>query len=90
MTVYDYELEMDEVSEPELELDEVSAPGLEIDSQIVIVSGAQYEGSYSVTPRLDAVVLPTAGLVMRDDLTVEEIPVSRVTNPQDGLTVIIG
>lgn len=50
-----------------------------------------YEGDYEVTPRLNNdIVLGTQGHLMRDDVTVKEIPVSRVSNPQDGITVLIG
>lgn len=89
-TVYEFELELDEAPAPELELEAEAAPELEIDSRIVMAGGAEYGGDYAVTPQLTQMVLPTQGFLMRDDLTVREIPVSRVTNPQDGLTVIIG
>ena len=75
---------------PVLELEADALADLDIDSRIVIAGGAEYDGDYSVTPRLTEIVLPTHGYLMRDDLTVLEIPVSLVTNPQDGLTVIIG
>lgn len=90
VTVYDYELVMEEAPDPELELDAETLADLDVDSRIVIAGGAEYDGDYAVTPRLTEMVLPTQGYLMRDDLTVLEIPVSRVTNPQDGLTVIIG
>lgn len=54
------------------------------------VSGDTYEGSYQVTPTLNDQTLETEGKVMRDDLTVYAIPISRVSNPYDGITVLIG
>ena len=50
-----------------------------------------YEGSYEVTPRLhDPVTLETAEKLMVDDVTIHEIPITRTTNPQNGITVLIG
>lgn len=56
-----------------------STPGLDL-----------YDGSYEVTPRLYAQSLDTDGKLMRDDVTVYEIPVTRTTNPHGGQTVLIG
>ena len=49
-----------------------------------------YEGPYTVTPRLYDQGLATNGKFMSDDVTVYQIPISRVSNPQDGITVLIG
>ena len=54
------------------------------------VEGEVYQGPYGVTPRLGDQSLETNGLVMRDDVTVYRIPISRVSNPYDGITVLIG
>ena len=56
-----------------------NAPGLEV-----------YGGSYEVTPRVYAQSLDTDGKLMSDDVTVHEIPVTRTSNLQGGLTVLIG
>ena len=48
-----------------------------------------YEGSYEVTPKLEEQVLPTKNRSMTDDLTVKEVPVSRVSNPSGGKTCTI-
>lgn len=50
----------------------------------------EYAGEYEVTPRLNEQILPTQNTRMRDDVTVHEIPITRTSNPQDGLTVLIG
>lgn len=53
--------------------------------------GRPYEGEYEVIPILYAdQVLATSGLVMRDDVTVREIPVEKVSNPSGGYTATIG
>ena len=49
-----------------------------------------YEGEYTVTPRLVEQILPTNGRSMNDDVTVEAIGVDRVSNPSVGKTVTIG
>ena len=49
-----------------------------------------YEGEYTVTPRLVEQILPTNGRSMNDDVTVEAIGVDRVSNPSGGKTVTIG
>lgn len=54
------------------------------------VSGNPYEGSYEVTPTLDDQTLETQGKVMTDDVTVYKIPITRTSNPYDGITVLIG
>lgn len=51
---------------------------------------AEYKGNYEVTPAITAQVLETARKVMRDDVTVKEIPYAEVTNPAGGTTIIIG
>ena len=49
-----------------------------------------YEGDYSVTPKIDEQILPTKDTSMVDDMTVEAIPYHEVTNPQGGKTITIG
>lgn len=49
-----------------------------------------YDGEYEVTPRLTEQTLETYHTIMRDDVTVHGIPITRTSNPQDGLTVLIG
>ena len=49
-----------------------------------------YTGSYEVTPMLTAQTMETKGLRMTDDVTVNPIPITGVTNPTGGLTVTIG
>lgn len=49
-----------------------------------------YEGDYEIIPKFTPQVLPTQGLLMREDINVHAIAVERVSNPQGGRTVTIG
>ena len=49
-----------------------------------------YQGPYEVDPTFTDIVLPTTNHIMNDDVTVHEIYVGRVTNPQGGKTITIG
>ena len=51
---------------------------------------ADYDGAYEVIPRMYMQTLETTNKRMRDDVTVHEIPVTRTSNPEGGLTVLIG
>lgn len=58
--------------------------------EIVDADFPQYDGDYSLTPRVEAWTVETAGKLMRDDLTVEAIPYFDVSNQSGGSTVYIG
>lgn len=63
-----------------------------IEGKLDIGSGGRlpnYEGAYSVTPKVNAQTLETKNKSMTDDLVVEEIPYSEVSNPSGGNTVNI-
>lgn len=49
-----------------------------------------YNGDYNIIPRVYQQVLETKDKVMLDDVTVENIPLSRVINLSNGYTVTIG
>lgn len=49
-----------------------------------------YGGPYEVRPKFEDQVLPTREKLMREDVTVNAITVSRVSNPAGGKTVFIG
>lgn len=49
-----------------------------------------YDGPYEVTPRFETQTLETRAKQMRDDVTVNEIPVVRTVNIHGGQTVVIG
>ncbi len=64
-----------------------------IESSITIPERVEietYDGSYEVIPKLYSQILDTYGKKMREDLTVDEIPVIRTSNPDGGQTVLIG
>lgn len=48
-----------------------------------------YEGDYTVEPHIYEQVLETRNKRMTDDLTINEILLSEVVNPQGGTTLII-
>lgn len=77
------------------ELDIQMEVSLEIpDIQIAVENtgaGLPYAGEYEVTPVLyESQTLPTAGCTMKRDITVEAIPMTAVSNPRGGLTILIG
>lgn len=49
-----------------------------------------YDGSYEVTPMVDAQIIPTAQKFLTADMTVKEIPFFNVGNTAGGSTVYIG
>lgn len=59
------------------------------DAVVVTTGGFPYEGAYEVTPTVDGFTLPTAKKVMREDLTVKQIPIFETGNTSGGSTVYI-
>ena len=57
---------------------------------MLVETSDPYTGEYIVTPRVYQQTLETAHKLMTDDVTVLEIPLTRTSNPQGGLTVLIG
>ncbi len=55
-----------------------------------MVEAPQYEGPYTVVPKLTRKKLETSGLLMRDDVTIREIQVVQTSNIYGGKTVVIG
>lgn len=49
-----------------------------------------YNGNYLVIPKFEDQVLDTDEKLMKDNVTVKEIPVARIHNPSGGYTVTIG
>lgn len=49
-----------------------------------------YEGDYSVTPKVDSQVLATKAKYMVDDLVIKEIPFFDTSNTSGGRTIYIG
>lgn len=55
-----------------------------------VVGGTEYEGSYNITPKVEAQTVPTKYKVLVDDMTVKAIPFFSVSNTSGGNTVFIG
>lgn len=55
---------------------------------VIHVGGEIYPGPYEVIPHRWDQILPTTGKVMKDDVTVKEVPWIEVSNPE-GTTYII-
>ena len=55
-----------------------------------IVDGDWYDGEYDVTPMLTEQELATRDKLMRNNVTVREIPIVSTSNPYGGQTVVIG
>lgn len=56
---------------------------------VITVDRESYDGPYEITPKVEAQTMATKGKVMRDNVTVLEVPVYRVANPSGGTTVYI-
>lgn len=54
------------------------------------VAGDPYTGPYTVAPNFEAQQLATKDKLLRDNVTVDPIEVSRVSNPAGGKTIYIG
>ena len=62
---------------------------LNFESQVIIVEPPEYLGPYNVTPKAwEGQRLETKEKLMRDDVTVEEVPYAEVSTPE-GTTCII-
>lgn len=55
-----------------------------------VIGGDQYEGEYSVTPKIEAQTLETRDKLLAQDMVIEGIPCYEVSNPQGGTTFVIG
>ena len=64
----------------------------QMDELIKSISGSElpdYAGDYVVTPGFEQIILNTDEKSMREDVTVQPIQVSEVSNPSNGKTLII-
>ena len=52
--------------------------------------GDPYSGEYTVTPKVEAQMMPTKNKLMLDDVTIEAIPYAEVSNSTNGKTITIG
>lgn len=65
---------------------------IDIGFQVAIreVGGKPYTGLYTVVPNFEIQELDTKDKLLRDNITVDPIEVSRVSNPAGGKTIYIG
>ena len=59
------------------------------DVTVVTAGAEEYAGSYEVTPKVESQILPTEDRIMKQNLTVKEIPYYAVSN-NFGQTIVIG
>lgn len=83
-----YEVELED-SVYDLDVDDGSELDVDLDTAILINDADPYEGDYTITPKVAAQVMETAGKVMTDDVTVLAIPYYDTSNPY-GTTIYIG
>lgn len=81
-----------ELAAPSADFRLEAPPALEVgfDAAVSAVSGAAYEGPYTLDPDFDGVTLPTKNKTMGADVTVNPIAVARVGNSAGGTTIYIG
>lgn len=72
----------------DFKLDEIDLD-LRFDVVVGVTDAVPYEGSYEVTPSVEAQSLPTAEKYMKKDVNVLAIPYFDVSNPAGGSTVYI-
>lgn len=75
-----------------MDVEQMDEVNVELGTQIIVQhSGADpYNGEYTVSPSFEIQTLETKNKYMRDDVEVEAIAVSRVSNLSGGTTVYIG
>lgn len=83
--------EQDDIFDVNLEEEQVNIDVSFSEKQVIIHSDVEpYVGQYEIEPTFESQVLPTSGKRMLDDLLINEIRVSKVSNPFGGNTVYIG
>lgn len=64
---------------------------MSFDKVVKVYADDVYRGEYEITPKLyEDTVLFTSNLIMLNDMTIHEIPVTKTSNPYGGQTVLIG
>lgn len=59
-------------------------------SGIENISADYYTGAYTVRPELDEQSLNVKNKTMKNNITIEKIPIYAVSNEQEGTTIVIG
>ena len=83
LSTEEYDLELDRTEE---------SFDLDLESPYIIqeIVGDLYTGDYVVDPDFEQNILPTRNKTLTQDVTVNAIDVSRVSNTSGGVTVYIG
>lgn len=83
--------EQDDIFDVNLEEEQVDIDVSFSEKQVVLHSDVEpYDGQYEIEPTFTPQVLLTSGKRMLNDLSINEIRVSKVSNPFGGNTVCIG
>lgn len=77
-----------------IEIKNVNSQGIAVEQSVKIITlytdAPEYEGEYEVTPKLVEQMLPTSNKLLKRDVKIEKIAITRVSNTSGGNTVIIG
>lgn len=87
------ELIIEDRSPTVLEIPEQSTSIFSEDQYVSVVishDSATYEGDYAPIPSINGYTLDTAGKWLRDDISIQAIPLAQVGNESGGYTVTIG
>lgn len=57
---------------------------------VVYMGGDPYDGKYEIIPKLTQQILGTKNKLLAEDLLVDKIPITSVSNQSGGNTIIIG
>ena len=72
-----------------LSLETEQTYAMSVDTEIRTVAGEAYQGDYQATPSDEVQTIPTAGLYMREDFTIEPIPSNYGLITWDGSTLTV-
>ena len=78
----------------DIDVENVVEQVVNIEQDVIIVPVYEdvplYEGKYTVAPKLSEQTLPTRKKFLSEDVRIEKIPITRVSNTSGGNTIIIG
>lgn len=89
METTEWEVELAEQYEHELIEDGAVIWGADEYIAVVDSDAPEYDGPYEVTPTSQEQTLDTNGMLMRDDVTVHQVPYYETTNESGGYTFSI-
>ena len=89
METTEWTVELGETHEHDLVDDGAVTWGADEYIQVVGSDAPEYGGPYEVTPTSSEQTLDTDGMLMREDVTVHEVPYHETTNESGGYTISI-